>query len=58
MNLSSPTRITWYIALALAVISLLSILVTIPGITDGLLFGLIPFAGLVLMLVAAVTPKI
>lgn len=58
MNLSSPTKTTWYIALALAVISLLSVLFTIPGITDSILFWLIPFAGLVLLLVASVTPKI
>jgi hypothetical protein len=57
MNLSAPTKITWYIAIALAVISLISILFTIPVINDSILFALIPFAGLVLMLVAVVTRK-
>ncbi len=58
MNLNAPLKTTWYIAVALAVISLISILFTIPGITDGILFGLIPFAGLVLMILAAYFPKL
>ena len=50
-NLSSPTKMTWYIALALAVISFISLLITIPVLT-----GLSPWLaliGLVLMLLAA-----
>lgn len=58
MNLNAPLKTTWYIAIALAVISLISILFTIPGITDSILLGLIPFAGLVLMILAAYFPKL
>ncbi|NLT73196.1 MAG: hypothetical protein GXX94_03235 [Chloroflexi bacterium] len=53
-----PTQITWYIGLALAVLSLVSILFTIPGITDTILLGLVPFAGLVLMLIESITAKV
>lgn len=55
-NLSSPTKMTWYIALALAVISFISLLVTIPVLT-----GLSPWLaliGLVLMLLAARMPNL
>lgn len=58
MKFGAPTRIAWLVALVLAVLSLLSILFTIPFINDNVLFALIPLAGCVVLLVATALPKV
>jgi len=55
---NAPTQIAWYIGLALAVISLISVLFTIPFINNNILFALIPLAGLVVMLVATALKRV
>jgi len=58
MRLGAPTKIAWLIALVLAVISLLSILFTIPFINNTVLYALIPLAGCVVLLVACALRKV
>jgi len=58
MKFNAPTQIAWYIGLALAVISLISVLFTIPFINNNILFALITLAGLVVMLVATALKRV
>jgi len=58
MKFGAPTKIAWFVALALAILSLLSILFTIPFINNNILFALVPLAGCVVLLVATALPKI
>jgi hypothetical protein len=52
INIKSPKKITWIVALVLAVITFISLLFTIPVLTD--LSPWIALVGLVLLLVASV----
>lgn len=52
MKIKSPKKITWIVALVLAVITFISLLLTIPVLTD--LSPWIALVGLALMLVASV----
>jgi hypothetical protein len=56
MKLSAPKQITWWIALALAVIGLIAQLVTIP-VLSGLAFWIVLVAA-VLLLVASYIPNL
>jgi hypothetical protein len=56
MKLSAPTKITWFVTLALFVLGLIGALFTIPVLT-----GLAPWlalVGLALLLVATYTAKL
>lgn len=50
MKLNAPKQVTWIVALVLAIVALISYLVTIPVLTD--LSFWIALVGLVLMLLA------
>jgi hypothetical protein len=54
MNIKSPKRITWIVALVLGVISLVASLFTLPVLTE--LSPWIALIGLALMLVGTVVP--
>ncbi len=55
MKLSAPTKITWYVSLALGIIALIASLFTIPVLTN--LAPWLAIIGLGLMLVASYTAK-